>query len=591
MSRYALIGLALLAPFLGWTVAALADPPPAASETKKATLARVDVDDDFAEGAAASGGLFEDVRPKLHSIVARLDQAAKDEKVSGVVLEVSESGLGLGKVAELRAAIGRVRQAGKKVYAKILSAEAPDYLVASACDQIILPQSGSLTISGLRAEVTFYKGLFDLAGVQADFIQIGDFKGAAEPYTRTGMSPEFRQQYESIIEDYYQQMVRTIADDRKLDAEQVRKLIDEGLFTAQAALDARLIDRVAYADELAGWLKSELRADELAVVDDYGVKKADADLSGIGGFLKMMELMMGAEQGRRRASKNPKIAVIYAVGEITDGQSGVSLLGGVTVGSEALIKAFETAAKDDTVKAIVLRVDSPGGSALASDLVWREVTRSSKPVIASMGDVAASGGYYISMGAKKIFAEPGTLTGSIGVVSGKLATKGLLSKFGVTTEVISRGRNSGVLSSSEPFTPSEREACLRAMTEVYKQFTAKAAQGRKLDPARLESLAQGRVFSGRMAVANGLVDALGTLHDAVVEAKNLAGLKAEDKVELLTLPEPPSLFEALLSGPSLGARARQLAPGLSERLAELATLQRLFARPAVTVLPYRVRIR
>ncbi len=250
---------------------------------------------------------------------------------------------------------------------------------------------------------------------------------------------------------------------------------------------------------------------------------------------------------------------------------------------------------------IVLRVDSPGGSALASDLMWREITRikSKKPVVASMGDIAASGGYYISMGCTKIFAEPGTLTGSIGVVSGKIALKGLYDKIGVTTDVVSRGRNSGWMSSDEPYTASEREVLTRLMHDIYKQFTDKAALGRNMDVTQLENLAGGRLYSGQMAKQVKLVDELGTLDEAVADTKRLAGLKEDEKVERLYLPKPKTFLEQLMGGSltesetkAFAARSINLfAPDLMPHLETAETLRRLFAEPAVLVMPYSVQVR
>jgi protease-4 len=286
------------------------------------------------------------------------------------------------------------------------------------------------------------------------------------------------------------------------------------------------------------------------------------------------------------------------VGIIMPGESTSGLFE-ATLGGDTLVKALREAEEDDKVVAIVLRVNSPGGSALASDLVWREVTRIKKPIVASMGDMAASGGYYISMGADKILAEPRTLTGSIGVVGGKMALGGLFGKVGIKTEIISRGKNSGLESMDRPFTDSEREAWLKIMKDIYKQFTTKAAEGRKMEIAQLESLAQGRIFTGRQAAANKLVDQLGTLDDAVAEAKKLAGIDESETVERLILPEPKSFIEELLMGPSVEARAtlklkQELSatlPGLLDVLDDASRLPQLFREPGVTVLPFRARIR
>ncbi len=575
------------------------------TDAKKPQFALLTLKSDYDEGTAGSG-LFGEIQLHLKDIIDRLDKIAADDKLQGAIIKLRAPGLGLGKVDELRGAIARARKAGKKVYANIESVATKDYLIASACDEIVMAPSGDLLITGLRAEVTFYKGLFDKLGVQADIIQVGDFKGAAEPYTRAEMSPEFRKQLESVIEDYYAQIVERIGADRKLDPGQVKDLIDEGLLSAARAKEAKLVDHVLYEDQFREHLKTTLKADDVKFVKDYGKKKLDADFSGLGGFMKLMELMMGVEPPAK-VSRNDKIALIYAVGVISDDEgAGSPLMEAEGITSEVTIKAIREAEADEKVKAIVLRVDSPGGSALASDLIWREIVRAKKPIVASMGDTAASGGYYISMGCDKIVAEPGTLTGSIGVVGGKMAIKGLLSKVGVTTDVIQRGKNSGTFSSMDGFTDSEREAWKRMMQEVYKQFTTKAAEGRKMDLAKLEGLAGGRVFSGRMALANGLVDQLGTLHDAIAEAKTLGGLKSDDKVDLLILPKPKNFFEQLLEGPQVeshlsapGASLALLAsPGASLVPEELRPLvrdarawSRLFHKPVTLALPYSIEFK
>jgi len=585
---WVLAGLALTVGHSSLARAAEGDKPAEKVEkvVKKITLASIAVRDTYPEGSAGES-LFGEAKPHLRELLDRLDKAAKDDKVTGVVLRLREPDIGLAKVGELRAAIAKVRKSGKKVFAEVHSAGAKDYLVASACDQIIMPESGSLMITGMQAQVIFFKGLLDKLGIQADMIQVGDFKGASEPMTRTSMSPEFRAQYETVINDYYEQMVESIAADRKLDAAQVKKLIDTGLFSAQEAKQAGLIDRVAYEDQWRAELKQELGADELAVERDYGRKKNEE----AGGLAGMMRALMGSAQQAARSSKSDKIAVIYIVGAIMTGESTTSLFGGETVGSDTIVRALRQVEDDPKVKGIVIRVDSPGGSALASDLIWREIVNSKKPLVVSMGDVAASGGYYVSMGAKTIYIEPGSLTGSIGVVGGKLALRGLFDKIGVTTETISRGKVSGVMSMTDPFTQEEREAWKRMMKVTYEQFTQKAAAGRKMDIKKLEGLAQGRVFTGRMAVANGLADKLGTLEDAVADVKTQAGVKPEDKLEILVLPKPRGLLESLFGGTQVEAEARAVAPELVDAVKTGATLKKLFSEPAVMMMPYLVRIR
>lgn len=559
----------------------------------QATVASVTVKGSLPESAGAAG-IFGELEVNLSDLIGRLDKAANDKDVSAVVLKIRGPNVGPAKLREVRDGIARVRKAGKKVTAELESATTPDYLIACACDEIIMPESGEIMIPGVRAEVMFYRGLFDMLGIHADMMQIGDFKGAAEPYTRREMSPEFRAQYEALLGDLYDQTVDMIATDRKLDPAKVRELIDTGVFTAEAAKEAGLIDVIAYSDELKSRLQKMLSVDKIDLSENYGKKNMNTDFSGMTGMFELFNLMMGVKPVQRTSSAK-KIAVVYATGMIMPGESSASLFGGETLGSDTLIKAIREAEGDKSVVAIVLRVDSPGGSALASDLIWRAIQKCEKPVVASMGDVAASGGYYISMGCDKIYAEPGTITGSIGVVGGKIVLKGLFDKVGLSTDVISRGKNSGILSETSGFSESERVVWKKMMEGIYKQFVSKAAAGRKMEVAKLESLAGGRIWSGRQAKAKGLVDELGTLKDAISEAKKLAGLSPEDKVEQITLPKPRNfldqLFESELGVQTMLGNRAGVSPELLKRLAEVERIQELFRERTLYLMPHRIEIR
>ncbi|MFM7292951.1 MAG: signal peptide peptidase SppA, partial [Planctomycetia bacterium] len=495
---------------------ATAEKPVAKTPAKKtALIAHVTLAGSIPDGVG-QGGLLADVSPHLHRIVERLDKAATDPRVKGLVLSIQSPSLGRGRAEELRAAIGRIRKAGKPVAAHLVGAEPVHYMLASACDTVAMPPAATLEITGVRTEVTFFKAMLDKLGVDAEILQVGEFKGAGEPLTRTSMSPQLRAQYEQFVGDLYEQLVERIAADRTLPAEQVRTLIDTGVFTPEAAVEAKLIDMVAYEDEVISGLAGRLKIDQPKVARDYAQQKLDNDFSGIGGLVKLVELLSGQKQSAA-VGKDRQIAIIYLTGEIKEGKGKDELLAGGSAGSDSVIKAIRDAAKDDKVAAIVLRIDSPGGSALASDLIWREAERTTKPVVASLSDTAASGGYYVAVAADRIVAAPGTLTGSIGVVGGKIAVGKALEKYGVHTDVVSKGRNAGWLSMQTPFTEQEREAFLATMKDVYRLFTSKVAAGRKLDMENLAKLAEGRVFTGRMAKELGLVDRLGTLDDAIDE--------------------------------------------------------------------------
>ncbi|WP_339727514.1 signal peptide peptidase SppA [uncultured Gimesia sp.] len=543
-------------------------------------------------------GLFGDVTESLSKVTARLEKAAEDKSLTGVILHLKGTQLGWAKINEIREAIFKVRKAKKKVYAWIESGMTKDYLIATACDQIVMPESATLILLGMRAEVSFYKNLFDWLDVKPDILRVGEYKSAAEPYTRTEMSPAFREEMEALLDDYFRQIKQMISKSRGMPAERVEATINAGPYMAAEAKKQGLIDHIAYEDQLPKLITGGKSETEVRVIKKYAKKRTDTDFSGIAGLIKLMDLLAGIDSSQRIGS-GPRIAVIYATGAIMSGSSKQGgLMGSHVLGSDTFIKAVEKAAKDDKVKAIVLRVDSPGGSALASDLMWRSLQEADKPLVVSMGDVAASGGYYISMGANRIFAEPGTLTGSIGVVGGKLAVEGLYNKIGITTSVISRGKNSGTFSPMTGFTESERAAVTKLLYAVYKQFTEKAAEGRKMDYTALEKLARGRVYTGTMAVNNGLVDQLGTLDDAIEHARKLGGIPEGEKFDKLILPRPTSPFEQIFG--SVDAKVGQsqqmsrmlnmLSPELSQQLKQLDLINLLSREKALTLMPFQIRV-
>lgn len=572
----------------------------AAAAKKKLTVAHIEISGGYPEGAGAPG-LFSEVVETLATALQRMDKASRDDELEGVILHINGPSIGWAKLNELRTGIQKMRQKGRKVYAWMESASTKDYLLATACDEIILPESGMLMMPGLRAEISFYKNLFDMLSIQPQMLRVGEFKSAAEPYSRSEMSPAFREEMEAILDDYYRQIVEMIAQSRKLTPDQVKAVIDVGLHSATDAKKLGLIDRVGYEDSITEQIKGDRKDSEVKFAKGYGKKKLDTDFSGITGMAKMMNLMMGVEPTPRKSSA-AKIAIINAVGPIVSGNSSADFLGDESMGSTTIIKAIRQARDDSTVKAIVLRVDSPGGSALASDLMWHELEtlEGKKPFVVSMGDVAASGGYYIAMGADRIFAEPGTLTGSIGVVGGKLAFEKFYEKIGITTSVVHRGKNSGVLSMTTPFSDAERETMQKMLNDIYAQFTTKAAAGRKMDVEKLEKMARGRVYTGAQALKLGLVDELGTLADAIAFAKKSAGLDPDQKLERLDLPKPISPFEQLFgpvdpSAASLKAGAsswmKRLPPEVVDTLKGLDVYELLARERVLTVMPYRMLIK
>ncbi|MFM7059495.1 MAG: signal peptide peptidase SppA [Planctomycetota bacterium] len=566
---------------------------PAAQAEKPPAKTRVDWAEITLKGslpeAAAAPGMFGSPPDSLPSILDRLSKAAADKAIHGVLLDIRSLDIGWARLHELRTAIAAVKATGKPVWARMDDADNKQYILAAACDRILMPESGTLALTGLRAEVTFYRNLFDMLSIQPDMLRVGAFKSAAEPYTRTEMSPEFRQEMEEILDDHYRDMVAQVATARKLTEERVREIIDVGLIPASEARDLGLIDVLAYEDQLKALIAGPHQQLDVRIREDYRKEKVSTELD----LFSLMKILSGPKPAT--GSRQPRIAVLTLEGSITSGSDPTSLLsGGGGINSDRIVPIIHKLAEDEHVKAIVLRVDSPGGSALASDLIWRALESSGKPVVASMGDVAASGGYYISMGAEAIFAEPGTVTGSIGVLGGKIALEGLMNKLGVTTSVISRGKNSGVMSMTTGFTDSERTAMQRMLNETYDQFTRKAAAGRRMEHAALEALARGRVYTGRQAKEIGLVDHLGTLADAIAHARQLAG-DPEGKLELEQLPPAGSPLEGLIGQqpapqPPLAQALQLLPPSLHAPLQHLPALELLHNEPVLLMLPYHLHV-
>lgn len=573
----------------------------AAAEAEKKparTIAQISISGSIPEGVGQEG-MLADVAPRLHRIVERIDQAAADARVKGVLLTIASPDIGRGRMEEIAAAVARVRKAGKPVAAHLVSGGPVPYSLAAACDTVSMPPAATLEITGVRMEVTFFKAMLDTLGVDAEILQVGEFKGAGEPLTRTSMSPQLREQYEQFVGDLYEQLVERVGSARGLTADRARELVDIGVFTPEAAVEAELIDAVAYEDEAISGLASQLDINEPTVARNYAAKEVDNDFSGIGGMVKLLEMFSGG--GKKSAkSRDKRVAIVHLTGEIREGKGAEGLLGGGGGGTDAVIKAIREAAADSSVAAIVLRIDSPGGSALASDLIWREAERIHKPVVASLSDTAASGGYYVAVAADRIVAAPGTLTGSIGVVGGKIAVGEALDKVGVHTDVVSKGRNSGWLSMQTPFTDHEREVFLATMKDVYRLFTSKVADGRHLDTEKLNALAEGRVFTGRMAKELGLVDRLGTLDDAIDEARQLAGLPADEKLERILLPEPRGFFEDLFgqTGVEVAPVAKAAVlnvltglPGVDAFVEQLDALSLVTSGRPLMMLPARIHVR
>ncbi len=490
----------------------------------------------------------------LRAVIDTLRKAKVDSRVSAVLLEPKGFGsLYWGKLQEIRDALADFRRSGKPVYAYLEYGSDRDYYVAAAADRVFLMPSASLDLTGVATYELFLRGTLDLVGVYPDLYHVGAYKTAVNQYVEHGFTPEHREVSAELTRGLYDEVVRGIADSRGRTEADVHTLIDAGPFLAGQALDAGLVDGLAYRDEVDARLRASSGARERATIeaDDYD-----------GVSLRSLGLNRG-----------PRIAVIHASGAIVSGRSGFDPLNGSVVGSDTLSRYIRRVRRDASIRAVVLRIDSPGGSAVASDAIWRELRvlkddeDADRPLVASMSDLAASGGYYIAMAADTIVAQPSTLTGSIGIFGGKFVTGGLYGKLGANIETTSAGRFAEINSPARPYNSDEQVKVQEQLQSFYDGFIEKVAESRGRTPAEIDGIAQGRVWTGRQALDHGLVDALGGLDRAVDEAKSLAGIPAEDDVELVVYPPRRSLYEILteeLTGSARSATgARWLASMLS----------------------------
>ena len=534
----------------------------------------------------------------LRSITKEIDKIRKDDEVTGVLLKIKGLGIGWAKLQELRDKIIQLRSDGIEVISYLESGGNAEYLLACAADRIVLMPAGMVGLTGLRAEVIFFRGLLDKLDIKADMYAVGKYKSAIEPYMRDTMSEAQREAMNAILDDLYAQQIEMLANGRsEIDAALAADLIDQGPFTAEEAYQAELVDTLQYYDELVQSI--EERAEEkIEVVSEYGKKSTKApELTGFAGFMKLFSMLASPKQSSSDEGK-PQVALIYATGPIMSGAPTSPFTTGQVMTPGEMAKALREAREDSDIRAVVMRVDSPGGSAIASDAIWREVllTQREKPLVVSMSDVAGSGGYYIAMAAGTIVAEPGTITGSIGVLGGKLNLKGLYNKIGLTKEVITRGQNANLYSDYGNFTPTERERLQKLLETIYQDFVRKAAEGRDKTEAEIHELAQGRIWTGKQAKEIGLIDELGGLDTALVIAKKQAGLDPTDEIDIIRLPKPKTIFETLIEDMEMDMRIPMtshlpVSTPIEGALSSFYWLHLFTSEPAATVMPFEIVIR
>jgi len=471
----------------------------------------------------APGMIFGGKPTSLVDIVGLLNDVAKDRRAKVVVIKLFPSTAGVAKCEEIESAVKRIQEAGKSVYVFSPIISGTEYRIASAADSIFMPSSGYLITPGYATSAMFMKGTLDKLGIKPNFDRIGEYKSAPETYTEKKYTTKSRNMIKWLLEDLYVRFINSVAENRSVNTEIVRSWVDRAVFSPQTALENGLIDKIKHWDQ---------------IVDDLEAKG-----------LKVVGASKYSRNYLRRAGSTSRIAVVHAQGVITMGKSGFDFSSGVRMGSESVVEELRRVRKDKRVKAVVLRVDSPGGDAIASDLISREVAITSqvKPVVVSMSDVAASGGYEISFRADKIVANPSTLTGSIGSFMGKFNMRGFYNKLGFTKDEIGYGDKSLIFSDYRDFSDDEWKVIREEHWNFYRHWIEEIAKYRGMSVSRVDSLGRGRVWTGRQALENGLIDEIGGLYDAIKLACRLAGVDS-NRVAVVHYPTRISILRRLLGG-------------------------------------------
>jgi len=516
------------------------------AKTVPAMIAHFHLSGELGEAPVAEPfGLMTSELTSLKDLVGRMDKASKDNQVKAVILTYDQMDLGSGQLEELRRAIEHLKSSGKKVYAYAEDMSTLSYGLLCASDRLCAAPQSTLWLTGMYAQSLYVKGLLDKVGIQADFLHTGDYKSAAEMLTRTGPSKPAEENLNWLLDGLYGSLVDMIARSRGKTVEQVRDWIDHGPYVAEEAQEKGLIDVVQTRAEFIAAIEDDLGG-HVQVENRYGrEEKAKVNLGSPLGLFSILSEMFKAPASK--PAQKDAVAVIYVEGDILPGYRQPTLFGAYTAAySGDIQKALRTAAQDDSVKAVVLRVDSPGGSVQASEAILNAARqiKNHKPLVVSMGNVAASGGYYVSCGADAIFADAGTITASIGVVGGKLVTMDLWGKLGVNWVSHKRGANADLLSSSRPFDETQRKVLQGYMEQAYKVFKEHVTQGRGAKLRKpIDEMAGGRVYTGKQALDLGLVDQIGGFQQAVEYAAAKVSLKDYD---IRVIPEPKDFFTELM---------------------------------------------
>jgi protease-4 len=538
---------------------------------KKRAFLELLLKDEIVEGLPEYSIFSRRARTALHDILDALHYAVKDPKVTGLLLTLESLDSGWARLSNLRRALMVFRRSGKPIYCYMQEGGNAEYYLASACDRIFMPPAAHLHLVGLSVEVFFFRDLLERFGIDARLQSIGEYKSAAEMFTRTNMSPPAREQLESLLDDHYEELCSGIQG-RGFTREQTASLIDSGPYTAREALTQRLLDGVCYRDEAIDKLKEQLGARTYPI-------PAHKYFTGDGLFKRLLTF--------RRA----RIAIITIAGHIASGESRRNQAGRSISGAETVGRFLDHAGQSRRVRAVIVRINSPGGSSLASDLVWHKislVTRK-KPVVVSFGDVAASGGYYIASPASHILAEPTSITGSIGVLGGKFVARELMNRLAIHRESLLRGEHAAYESLFSEFSPGESERLNAHMLEFYREdFLKKVAGGRKMDEDAVEQVGRGRIWSGRQAKEHNLVDEIGGISEAIQQARRLARIKDSKKIRVIHYCRRRRLWERLMPDIRSPFTAGILPPST---LDAIETIESLRKQEILLMMPFHIRIR
>jgi protease-4 len=541
-------------------------------EIEEGSYLILDLAGDFPEEAPGDfwTQLLEGEPLTILDIVENIRKARYDDRIEGVLLRISIITMGFGKVQEIRDALTEFRESGKKVISYIEVGRDIEYYLATAADEVFMAPVSALMVDGIVGNALFVRGTFDMLGIKPNFIRIGDYKTAVDMFTSKEMSEAQRLMINSILDSIFSRFVTDVAGARGVSEDKMREIIDRGLFDSRQALEEGLVDDLLYLSQLEGKMKGE--EEEFHGVDAEVYRDVEPSSLGI--------------------SEDVKFALIVAEGTMNIGGSGDSADFGKIAGSSTVNNAIRNALEDEEIEAIILRVNSPGGSWLAADLIWGEITRAmeEKPIVVSMSDVAASGGYYVSMPVDAIVAQPSTITGSIGVYMGKFNIKGFYDMIGVTKETVSRGKNAEIFSELRDFTEEERDKIYKQLWEFYmNDFVRKVHEGRNMAPEFVDSIGRGQVWTGDQALELGLVDELGGIWKAVERAKELAEIPSEQVVSLIVIPEPMDLFERFLEGDLvLNPPTVQISPRIRKMVSSLQWLNMIGSGEIVAMMPYLI---